>query len=621
MEYYLDIESLKKQAKLVKRYEKQLFRLHNDNRATGAIEQTVEGTIKNLKNSQTSSLVIYGDPQSGKTEMMIALTARLFDEGYPVIIHLMNDSVDLLTQNLKRFKHSGIAPTPRTYSELPQDPNKLPAELLIFCKKNTHDLQKIITLIANKDINSIVIIDDEADYATPNGKINQGLVTKINGLVAEILGDNGFYIGVTATPARLNLNKTFDNKTETWVQFPSHDYYTGQDTFFPLDMRNLSYRLHLIGSDDPKEEARDAIIRFLVTASYLNSFKNGVEQYWTMLIHTSGHKSDHKIDLENLENFVSALLAPESDEFVLLMSLIFSNSLKLYPDADPNIIAQYILENASRITWVILNSERERNGPSDSASDPTSPFTIIIGGNIVSRGVTFQNLLSMYFTRDVKTKLQQDTYIQRARMFGARGAYLQHFELTIPPMLYSDWRRCFIFHRLALQTINNQLGAPVWLGDSRISVASNASIDKTTVQLDKGEMSFPLFLLSDEADIIIEQGPTEPQTLKKLQNLLGKEVLPSYLIEYIQTMCKAEPPQKAILAIHKSSTIDGYKEQEGINKENITRKKGFMGKTQLEKEKFPDAKHHIKIFYNKSKKARVFYKYTEGIQFIQNFEY
>ena len=60
-------------------------------------------------------------------------------------------------------------------------------------------------------------------------------------------------------------------------------------------------------------------------------------------------------------------------------------------------------------------------------------------GNIVSRGVTFPNLLSMFFTRDVKHRLQQDTYIQRARMFGARGKYLKHFELTIPSQLYTDW--------------------------------------------------------------------------------------------------------------------------------------------------------------------------------------
>jgi len=44
--------------------------------------------------------VIYGEPQSGKTEMMICLTARLIDIGANLVIHLLNDSVQLLEQNL-----------------------------------------------------------------------------------------------------------------------------------------------------------------------------------------------------------------------------------------------------------------------------------------------------------------------------------------------------------------------------------------------------------------------------------------------------------------------------------------------------------------------------------------
>ena len=79
------------------------------------------------------------------------------------------------------------------------------------------------------------------------------------------------------------------------------------------------------------------------------------------------------------------------------------------------------------------------------------PLRSLLVGNIVSRGVTFNNLLSMFFTRDVKHKLQQDIYIQRDRMFESRGNYLKYFELTIPKHLYLDWQRCFIFHRLSLE--------------------------------------------------------------------------------------------------------------------------------------------------------------------------
>ena len=47
---------------------------------TKHIKETVENSIDNLKKGNSKSFVIYGEPQSGKTSMMIALTAKLLDE-------------------------------------------------------------------------------------------------------------------------------------------------------------------------------------------------------------------------------------------------------------------------------------------------------------------------------------------------------------------------------------------------------------------------------------------------------------------------------------------------------------------------------------------------------------
>jgi hypothetical protein len=43
-----------------------------------------------------------------------------------------------------------------------------------------------------------------------------------------------------------------------------------------------------------------------------------------------------------------------------------------------------------------------------------------------------------------------------------------------------------------------------------------------------------------------------------------------------------------------------------------------MGKSQMEPQKFPNAVHHVKIFYNGSNRAKLFYKFQGGLQFIQN---
>lgn len=606
-----DVARFKEKAKLKDRYAKQLQRLQTEDIQTDSIEVAVTGAVENLTTAKTSALVIYGEPQSGKTEMMICLTAKLLDQGHKIIVHLMNDSVDLLSQNLRRFKASGLAPAPRTSTELMQTADdQMPQELVVFCKKNGRDLEKLIDRI--KGLGKVLVVDDEADYATPNTKVNQGAKTPINDLVGQLIGSDGFYIGVTATPARLDLNNTFQNDTEKWVSFPSHAKYTGQDIFFPLD-KKVPYRLIYLQQGGNPKEARDALVRFLTTVAYLNEVVNEKEKKYTMLVHTSGKKLDHEADRVTIEEAVHALTESESPEFAALAARVHATAQELYPAADPDVLTGYVVTNASRVSLVVLNSERDRKAAGDDATEPSSPFTIIIGGNIVSRGVTFPNLLSMFFTRNVQHKLQQDTYIQRARMFGARGAYLEHFELAIPTQLYADWHRCFVFHRLALATIKDQLGSPVWIGDSRVAVASNASIDKATVALDKGEMSFSIFDYTPEFDEIVFIDPTSVATLKALREKIGNDSLPGFLIDYITAVMAAGG---GTLAVHTASSIETY--GASANQAAISRDKGFMGKSQLEPKKFPTAVHHVKIFYNGGGRAKLFYKYKGSLQFIQN---
>lgn len=545
--------------------------------------------------------------------MMICLTAKLLDAGHRTIVHLMNDSVDLLMQNLDRFKLAGLAPAPRNASDLANSPLVPGHNTVLFCKKNAKDLAKLIQQLQKSS--PVVVIDDEADYATPNAKINAKEKTRINALVSELLGTDGNYIGVTATPARLNLNNTFDNKPETWVHFPSHDAYTGQDDFFPLDGLP-SYRQTLLSGPGTAADAQNALARFLVTVAFLNtkaSANGNPEENYTFLVHTSGKTDDHKADRKSIETAMTALVSGTGTTFTKFLTVIYEQAVELYPTADANALATYIVANASRSSFVVLNSKRDRASAGDKPTVPTCPFTVIIGGNIVSRGVTFPNLLSMFFTRDVKAKLQQDTYIQRARMFGARGRYLKHFELTIPEHLYQDWHRCFIFHRLALEAIKNNKVSPVWVGDKRISIAASSSIDHGTVDLDKGEMGFQIFDCSDFnlLDQLVLANQTTVGTLKKLNAKIG-EACPQFLINYLKTALKIAP---GTLAIHKSFSIKNYGD---ADQDAIARRRGFIGKSDLEVATFPDAVHHIKIFHNGRGKGRVFYKNQTGVQFVQN---
>jgi Z1 domain/Type III restriction enzyme, res subunit len=591
-------------------YQRQLERLKNEKKHTGCIEDAVDGATKNLR-QKNHSFVIYGEPQSGKTEMMICLTAKLIDEGYHFILHLLNDSVDLLNQNLGRFSGSGLAPAAKHFSDILDPSVHIKGhQHVVFCKKNGNDLRKLLEKIGK--IQNLVIIDDEADYASPNAKVNQGLRTPINDLMTELLSNKGIYIGVTATPARLDLNNTFDNDSSQWVTFPPHPAYTGQDTFFPLNKKIDKYSLQLIPDHGAgPEHARRALFGFLVNVAFLNKYVNDREQSYSFLIHTSGKKIDHKADREHIYKCLKELVERHSDNFKKYTEAIWHLAHERYPQSDPYRLTEYILDNIGRQKVLVLNSERDWKDNSAAATNPSALFTIIIGGNIVSRGVTFDNLLSMFFTRDVKHKIQQDTYIQRARMFGSRGSYLRYFELTIPNSLYDDWHRCFVFHRLALSAITEGLGSMVWLGDKRISAVASSSIDRSTVDLNRGEMSFSKFDWNDQLDSIVASSASVESKISKIVEIIGENAFPIYVRRYIKA---TSPSGDAQIAVHPSSLITGG----DYDVDDIARRKGLMGKSQLEADKYPHAIHHIKIFRNSKGKARLFYKLSGSIQMIRN---
>ena len=258
--------------KKLDRYETYIKSLKSQNINPINIKNTVSEAVTNIKNKKARSFVIYGEPQSGKTSMMIGLTAKLLDEGHKLIILLIQDNLNLLTQNSLRFQKSTLRPAPKLFQEIiPKDVQIKNREIVVICKKNTSNLKRLIDKVDN--IKNKIIIDDEADYASPNSKVNKiddegdQERTMINKRIFDLIGNDGIYLGVTATPIRIDVNRTFDNENENWVFFKPHESYRGQDFFFPPKSGNkITYTLKKLRaeSSDPKKELKEAVIRFLV---------------------------------------------------------------------------------------------------------------------------------------------------------------------------------------------------------------------------------------------------------------------------------------------------------------------------------------------------------------------
>ena len=354
-----NLEELRKQTTTENRYERRLAKLVADNHQVDRIKSAVKSAAENIGNGDRS-FVVYGEPQSGKTEMMIALTAKLLDLGFKLVIVLLNDSVQLLGQNLERFQRSGLSPAPKKFSELlPPEVTIGEHQWVIFCKKNSKDLQKLLEKIEGHP--NRVILDDEADYATPNSKINRQEKSTINELTEELIGEEGIYIGVTATPGRLDLNRTHKNENERWIDFPPHDNYTGQEAFFPVSIDALPYALKFLpDTGDEPHHLREAMFRFMVNVAYLNTHVNDQERNYSMLIHTSGKKADHSVDYTQVIKILEALKDQTNPNHEPYFKKIWEIAEERYPDQGGD-LTKYIIGNVERNNVVVMNSDKEKN--------------------------------------------------------------------------------------------------------------------------------------------------------------------------------------------------------------------------------------------------------------------
>jgi hypothetical protein len=590
-------------------YERQIRRVATKTGFTASIETTTKKALERIKDGATS-FVIYGEPQSGKTEMMICLAARLLDAGYRHIIVLVNDNVDLQNQNLLRFRRSQISPAPQSLQDikLAETPLKPNISSIIFCKKNKDDLEKLIAQY--RKIDRRVIIDDEADFATPNSKVNKDEQSRINQLVDELRNSEhgGIYIGVTATPSRLDLNNTFENEKENWCYFEPYPDYSGHNTFFPSD-GNYRYELiELPDEGDNPQHLRTALTRFVVNVAYLNLMNQDGEQNYCMLVHTSGLRDDHSTDRDIVEKYFEELEDRENKNHNKRYAEIHIDAERY--SIDPSEIVRYVHRNCSRKAIKVINSAQTKNSDNiRGATDPDTPFTVAIGGNIISRGVTFNNLLSMFFTRNTKKELQQDTYIQRARMFGNRAKYLPYFELHIPKTLYKDWHQAFKLHGLAMGSIPS--GKPVWLENKRIRATSRTSIDRDYLTIDSGEISFELFPVKDSLLVATQTSITGYNSFYNVLSLLPDSYISEHILQFVESL---KPSENDSIVFHSSRQIKG---SDNIDDVNITRAKGLFGGQDYEETKFPSAIHHFKVFYNDSKTARVVYSYRENDRSIR----
>jgi hypothetical protein len=603
-------------------YENRIGALKENFNDISHIENAVSDTMAVLA-SGVRSTVIYGEPQSGKTELMLALTCKLLDSGYETIFMVMNDNVSLETQNFERFSGcKQLDPAPVKAIEVINDPTSvIPGKKnIIFCRKNTTNLDKLIEV--TRKLSKRVILDDEADFASPDNKVNKpGDASKINQLVEKLIetrpqndNNSGIYIGVTATPGRLDLNNTFFNESNEWVFVEPYPGYTGRDTFFPASrsaQKMLPYNLKLL--PDERDEPiflRKAVLRFLLRNAYLSITcdPDNIEAH-SMLIHSSGKMDDHNIEKEQIQKIINRLRNDDQKIYEELNKEIESTfSQEQLGLTEPLNLLRFVRENIGRSSILVINSRKANEQNTMRAANPRAQFTFALGGNIISRGLTFNNLLSFFFTREVKSKLQQNTYIQRARMFGNRKN-LEMFELCVPEKLWGSWIDCFQLHELSLAAAKEK--EPVWFSSKTVNATDAAAVNKKVVHVESGEMMVgEIFHLTNEIITILEDNTKG--TLERIRELLERGLISTKVFpkSYLSVIEKYDDAHDSIHMVLSGGTSIRYIEPlSDINIESISRARGGIIASTINKiARYEDSWHLIMPIRNERQECRFYYK-------------
>ena len=469
-----------------------------------SVDNVTDRILSAIDNPQTTEAfkvrgLVLGYVQSGKTTNYSALMAKAADVGFRLFIVLSGVHNGLRLQTQKRLQaelvtQAGFPPLPpqRAWRPLTMptmrgdfnpgtvDPGLLtsPNPVLMVVKKNVSVLQRLIPWLeglppAVRRSLPTMIIDDEADQATPNTGGNRPAAddpeagademgdeadpSKINEKVRTLV--NGFtkvaYVAYTATPfANVFIDYKADDREagqdlyprDFIIDLPRPHGYFGAEKIFGRPDDDAFEELDVIRTvpDDEVDlllpRKRDPAFAPSLTPSLRQAFDDFVlagaamfqrgrgEDPASMLIHTS-HLTAVQQQLttyvaEQLVEMVRAQWLYRTTAIESRLRRRWEDDFRLLTrreaaalDAPFDAIRGYITPFLRAVVVRQLNSYSEDELDYDLDKDLK---VVVVGGNRLSRGLTLENLLVSYY---VRAAAQYDTLMQMGRWFGFRAGY------------------------------------------------------------------------------------------------------------------------------------------------------------------------------------------------------
>ena len=413
----------------------------------------------------TRGLVV-GYVQSGKTTNFTAVMAKAADRGYKLFIVLAGIHNGLRRQTQARLVRQLVSPNPSRWSQLTDlDRDFTPTanaaaffgkanktHILCVVKKNATVLRKLAKWLDSasdylQDCPAL-IIDDEADQATPATK-------SINGLIRALLGSlpKSAYVGYTASPfANLLIDPAAkDLYPEHFiVNLPKPHGHVGTEVLFGR---------YALDGEDPEEvddgydmirEVPDEEVEFLrplkraevegFSPEITQTLHDAIHYFWlctaarrvrgtgsphsTMLVHTSVNTAVHNSFQAPLEDLRARLQASLDDAPTIAALRTFWDRETARVLAEDFGETKVEFDDLFRELPGVLNDCRvvmDNSSSEDRLDYENGPIVAIaVGGNTLSRGLTLEGLSVSYFVRAVSA---YDTLLQMGRWFGYRSGY------------------------------------------------------------------------------------------------------------------------------------------------------------------------------------------------------
>ncbi len=342
----------------------------------------------------------------------------------------------------------------------------------------------------------MLIIDDEADSASINTNLNLDDPSTINKHIRLLLDSftQSSYVAYTATPfANIYIDDQYSDNIYGNTLFPrdflvnleSPEYYVGPELIFGLKSYQNETPMPIfefITEQEkfiPRRHSKDHIVRFnsisepsippnenlppslknaiysFIIAGIIRYARGQVKDHNSMLIHISRF-----VNIQNQLNiiitkFVNSLknvfkvndpviLEQTKEKFKKIFEEEFYSKFSLIKDhiSFDNSLDSKSWEEILPFLKEIINklNVKEINGTSKDLTnfkDPNGTFTIFIGGDKLSRGLTLEGLTTSYFLR---ASIMYDTLMQMGRWFGYRFGYVDVCRLYLSTELF-DWYR------------------------------------------------------------------------------------------------------------------------------------------------------------------------------------